>query len=218
MSPAAQALAWIATQAVALISAIGYAGVFVLMAAESMIIPIPAELVMPFAGYLAATGDFRMEFVFLASTLGSLAGSLLSYAMGRAGGNRLVLHLGRWLLLDASDLKRTEDYFERRGERTIFIGRLIPVVRHLISIPAGIGRMNLWRFSLYTAAGAALWNMFLAWAGFVLGQNWKAVRHYTEPVSLVVAALLAAGGIWFVVHHVRHKRRNREVEREMARR
>jgi membrane protein DedA with SNARE-associated domain len=208
-------LAWIGKTAVTVISSLGYAGVFALMAAESMIIPIPAELVMPFAGFLVAQGTFGMGWVFAASTLGSLTGSLLSYAMGRAGGNRLVLHFGRYLLLDASDLKRAEDYFGRRGEGTIFVGRLIPVIRHLISIPAGIGRMNLRKFVLYTAAGASLWNMFLAGLGYVLGQNWRAIRHYTEPVSVAVAALLAAGAVWFVWHHVRHKTRNRAIEREM---
>jgi membrane protein DedA with SNARE-associated domain len=214
MSFLTEALAWIARTAILVISTLGYAGVFALMAAESMIIPIPAELVMPFAGFLAARGDFSLWFVFLASSLGSLTGSLLSYWMGRAGGNRLVLHFGKYLLLDPSDLKRAEAYFERRGEGTIFIGRLIPVVRHLISIPAGIGRMNLKKFSLYTLAGASLWNMVLAVLGYILGQNWSRIRHYTEPVSILVAAGLAAGFVWFVAHHVRNKRKSKALERE----
>jgi membrane protein DedA with SNARE-associated domain len=215
MHPLTDALAWMGQTAITVISSLGYAGVFVLMAAESMIIPIPAELVMPFAGFLVSQGKFGMEWVFVASTAGSLAGSLLSYWMGRTGGNRLVLRFGKYLLLDAADLKRTEDYFGRKGENTIFIGRLIPVVRHLISIPAGIGRMNLKKFVLYTTAGAAAWNMFLAWMGYLLGRNWRAIRHYTEPVSVAVAVLLAAGTVGFVAHHVKSKSRSREAEKEL---
>jgi membrane protein DedA with SNARE-associated domain len=216
MSFLTEALAWIARTAITVISSLGYAGVFALMAAESMIIPIPAELVMPFAGFLVAQAKFKMAYVFLASSLGSVAGSLLSYWMGRKGGNRLVIHFGKYLLLDLADLRKTEAYFERKGEGTIFIGRLIPVVRHLISIPAGIGRMNLKKFTLYTFAGATLWNMFLAWLGYVLGQNWNRIRHYTEPVSYAVAALLVAGLIYFIYHHVKNKRINRNLEKELT--
>jgi membrane protein DedA with SNARE-associated domain len=214
MSLLTESLAWIARTAVTVISTLGYAGVFALMAAESMIIPIPAELVMPFAGFLVAQAKFMMVYVFLASSLGSISGSLISYWMGRKGGNRLIIHFGRYLLLDPSDLRKAEAYFERRGEGTIFIGRLIPVVRHLISIPAGIGRMDLKKFLLYTFAGATLWNMFLAWLGYVLGQNWSRIRHYTEPVSVAVAVCLVSGFAYFVVHHVRNRRINGRLEKE----
>ncbi len=216
MSFLTEALAWIARTAITVISTLGYAGVFALMAAESMIIPIPAELVMPFAGFLAAQAKFNMFYVLVASSLGSITGSLISYWMGRKGGNRLVVHFGRYLLLDLADLKKTEAYFERRGEGTIFIGRLIPVVRHLISIPAGIGKMDLKKFTLYTLAGATLWNMFLAWLGYVLGQNWNRIRHFTEPVSYAVAALLAAGFVYFVVHHMKGKRISGKLEKELT--
>ena len=216
MSFLTEALAWIARTAIAVISTLGYAGVFALMAAESMIIPIPAELVMPFAGFLVAQAEFDMAYVFLASSLGSIAGSLVSYWMGRKGGNRLVMSFGRYLLLDLQDLKKAEAYFERRGEGTIFVGRLIPVVRHLISIPAGIGKMNLKKFILYTFAGATLWNMFLAWLGYVLGQNWNRIRHYTEPVSYAVAALLAAGFVAFVYHHEKNKKFSGKLKKELT--
>jgi membrane protein DedA with SNARE-associated domain len=216
MSFLTEALAWIARTAITVISTLGYAGVFALMAAESMIIPIPAELVMPFAGFLVAQAKFKMVYVFLASSLGSITGSLISYWMGRKGGNRLVIHFGKYLLLDLADLKKTEAYFERKGEGTIFIGRLIPVVRHLISIPAGIGKMDLKKFTLYTFAGATLWNMFLAWLGYVLGQNWNRIRHYTEPVSYAVVALLVAGFAYFVYHHMKSKRISRKLEKELT--
>jgi membrane protein DedA with SNARE-associated domain len=209
-------LAWIAKTAIMVIGGTGYFGIFLLMALESMIVPIPAELVMPFAGYLISTGRFGWPGVFAASILGSLSGSLLSFSAGRIGGNRFVVRLGKYLLLDVSDLKKTEDWFARKGEKTIFIGRLIPVVRHLISIPAGIGGMDLKKFSLYTAIGASLWNMFLAWLGYVMGQNWPKIRHYTEPISKLVALLLLAGFVYFIVHHVRSK--NKTIEQELIRR
>jgi membrane protein DedA with SNARE-associated domain len=207
------ALAWIAKTAIVVIGGTGYFGVWFLMALESMIVPIPAELVMPFAGYLISTGRFTWLGVFLASLMGSLSGSLVSYVAGKLGGNRLIVRMGKYLLLDVSDLKKTEDWFAKKGEKTIFIGRLIPVVRHLISIPAGIGGMNLKKFSIYTAIGASLWNMFLAWLGYVMGQNWPKIRHYTEPVSKVMAVLLVAGFVYFIVHHVRSK--NKKVEEEL---
>jgi membrane protein DedA with SNARE-associated domain len=208
-------LSWIAKEAIRIISELGYLGVFFLMAAESMIIPIPAELVMPFAGFLVAQAKFKMVYVLLASSLGSITGSLISYWMGRTGGNRLIIHFGKYLLLDLADLKKTEGYFERRGDGTIFIGRLIPVVRHLISIPAGIGKMDLKKFFLYTLAGATLWNMFLAYLGYILGHNWNKIRHYTEPISIMVVVLLAAGFGYFVYHHVKHKKINKKLEKEL---
>jgi membrane protein DedA with SNARE-associated domain len=195
--------------AVSTISYLGYFGVFFLMALESMIFPIPAELVMPFAGYLAGTGQFTMVLVFVASTLGSLAGSLISYYVGYYGGNKLVLRYGKYLFLDAEDLKKTEQWFKKRGEGTIFVGRLIPVVRHIISIPAGIGKMNLQKFVIYTCIGAAVWNMFLAYLGYVLGKNWALIRHYTEPLSIIVAVLLVGGFGYFIYHHIVRKKRHR---------
>ncbi len=215
MSVLTDVLAAIGAFAVDTISAIGYFGVFLLMAMESMVIPIPAELVMPFAGFLVSQGRFGMAGVFASSALGSLFGSFLSYAMGRYGGNRFVIHFGKYLLVDLEDLKKTEDWFARKGEKTIFIGRLIPVVRHLISIPAGIGRMHKSKFAVYTFLGAGLWNMLLAWLGYILGQNWRTIRHYTEPVSIAVVALLAAGFVYFVYHHVLRKTRRKQLEQAL---
>jgi membrane protein DedA with SNARE-associated domain len=216
MSGLTEILAAIGRFAIGLISGVGYAGVFLLMAMESMVIPIPAELVMPFAGFLVSTGRFGMFWVFVASSLGSLAGSFLSYYMGRLGGNRFIVRFGKFLLLDLEDLKKTEDWFARKGEKTILIGRLIPVVRHLISIPAGIGSMDRRKFALYTFIGASFWNMCLAVLGYVLGQNWAKIRHYTEPVSVGVVVLLAAGFAYFVYHHVLRKTNRKRLEKELT--
>lgn len=215
MTGLTEILAAIGKFAIQTISTIGYFGVFLLMAMESMVVPIPAELVMPFAGFLVSQGRFNMALVFASSSLGSLIGSFLSYYMGKMGGNRFVIHFGKYLLLDLADLKKTEDWFKRKGEKTIFIGRLIPVVRHLISIPAGIGRMHMRKFGLYTFIGASLWNMFLAYLGYILGQNWNKIRHYTEPVSIGVVLLLLAGFAYFVYHHVLRKTKSKQVEKEL---
>lgn len=201
------ALAWVSTFATATISALGYPGIVFLMALESMIVPLPSELVMPFAGYLVATGRFSFWLVVLASVIGSIIGSLLSYYLGAYGGEPLLKRYGKYALLDEEDLERTQAWFARRGEATIFIGRFIPVVRHLISIPAGVGKMDLKKFCAYTIAGATLWNGFLAWLGYLLGKNWESVRQHTEIVSIIVAVLLVIGAVWFIAHHIRRKTR-----------
>jgi membrane protein DedA with SNARE-associated domain len=189
-----------------IISTIGYPGVFFLMVLESMIVPIPSELVMPFAGFLISRGDFSFLFVIIASSLGSIVGSLISYYIGKYGGNRLVMRYGKYLLLDAEDLLRTEEWFNKRGEYTIFISRFIPVVRHLISIPAGIGNMNLKRFTIYTITGASLWNFILTYSGYLLGKNWSKIEQYTEPFSVTVAALLLLGFVFTAYRHIKHKK------------
>ncbi len=195
----------LAVFAIDVISRIGYLGVFFLMVMESMVIPIPSELVLPFAGFLISRGDFSFVWVMIASSLGSITGSLISYYMGKYGGNAFVIRYGKYVLLDVEDLNKTERWFEKRGEYTIFISRFIPVVRHLISIPAGIGKMDLKRFCLYTVAGASMWNFILVYAGYLLGEHWDRIKHYSEPVSFTVAALLVIGFIWFVYRHVRDK-------------
>ena len=171
-----------------------YFGVFVLMALESMIAPIPSELVMPFAGFLIFTGHFDPVAVMVASSLGSIVGSLLSYGMGRLG-EPVVLHYGRYLLLNPHHLEWTKKFFNRHGGKTIFICRFIPVVRHLISIPAGLARMHLVPFVLYTAVGATLWNGFLTYLGVRLKENWRIVQQYTHILDFfVVGALIGLAG------------------------
>jgi membrane protein DedA with SNARE-associated domain len=173
-----------------LIHYLGYGGIFLLMALESMIFPIPSELIMPFAGFLIVTGQFDPVVVVVASSLGSITGSLLSYGMGTLG-EPVVLRYGRYLLLNRHHLEWTELFFFRHGGKTIFVSRFIPVVRHLISIPAGLARMSLIPFILFTAAGATLWNGFLTYLGMRLKENWWIIQRYTHIVDyFVVAGLL----------------------------
>ena len=187
-----------------LICTLGYFGVFILMALESMIAPVPSELVMPFAGFLIVRGDFTAGPVILASSLGSITGSLLSYGMGMLG-KPVVLKYGRYLFLNPHHLEWTHAFFERHGGKTIFICRFIPVVRHLISIPAGLARMRLAPFIILTLIGATLWNGFLIYMGTLLQENWQLIQKYTHILDiLVIAALLAAGA--YLVWKIRSKR------------
>jgi len=191
----------------AFIDKTGYVTVFIGMTMESMVFPIPSEAIMPFAGFLIAEGRFTFFGVIFFSTLGSIAGSLLSYAMGRYGGHPFVDRYGKYLLLDRHELKATERFFGKYGEWTIFISRFIPVVRHLISIPAGVARMNLWRFSVLTIIGAGLWNAFLTYVGFRLKQNWQVVMQYSHIVDIVIVAILLGLIIFYVTRQLRRKRK-----------
>ncbi len=169
----------------------GYVTVFLGMVMESMVFPVPSEAIMPFAGFLIAEGRFSFLGVIGISTLGSIVGSLLSYFIGLYGGRPFVNKFGKYLLLDQEELNLTEIFFKKYGQATIFISRFIPVVRHLISIPAGLAKMNLWKFSILTVLGAGLWNAFLAYVGFYLKQNWEIVMEYSKIVDIVVLAILA---------------------------
>jgi membrane protein DedA with SNARE-associated domain len=141
---------------------------------------------MPFAGFLISEGKMNFVAVIFISTIGSLIGSLLSYYIGKYGGNPLLKRFGKYVLLNESHLQQTEAFFQKYGGRAVFFGRLIPVVRHFISIPAGIARMNIAMFLLYTGIGAALWNGFLAYVGFVLKNNWHTLEQYTKVLDIIV--------------------------------
>lgn len=188
---------WIANTAVAFIAATSYPGIFLLMVLESMVFPIPSEAVMPFAGFLIVDGQFTFTGVIIASTLGSIVGSLISYAMGFYGGKPFIQRFGKYLLLDTHDLAITERFFAKYGELTIFISRFIPIVRHLISIPAGIGKMNLVKFSIYTIIGAGMWNSFLTYVGFKLKSNWTEVMKYSHTIDIVVVAVLGMAFLYY---------------------
>lgn len=189
-----------------LISTGGYPIIAVLMALESMIAPVPSEAVMPFAGFLVNEGRLSFELVVFAATAGSMVGSLLSYYAGMYGGRPLIQRYGKYLLLDMHHLELTEKFFAKYGHEAVFISMFVPVVRHLISIPAGIGEMNIWKFSLYTLAGAGMWNAFLTYVGYTMRDNWREILKYTEILDMVmIAVILVVAGL-FVYGHIRRKR------------
>jgi membrane protein DedA with SNARE-associated domain len=198
--------AFIAGQATAFIDAAGYLSVFLLMVLESMVFPVPSEAVMPFAGFLVVTGRFTLAGVVAASTLGSIVGSLLSYAMGRYGGEPFFRRFGKYFLLDMHELEATQRFFQKRGQATIFVCRFIPVVRHLISVPAGAGRMPLLPFVAYTAVGAGLWNAILTVAGMALKHNWEAIMKYSHVIDIVVLGVLLVVVVLFVRRHWNRRR------------
>jgi membrane protein DedA with SNARE-associated domain len=193
------------------IARIGYLGVFLLMIAESMILPVPSEAVMPFAGFSVAEHTLSWAGVIVFATLGSIVGSLLGYAIGRFGGKPFLVRFGKYLLLDREDLEKTTRFFQRRGSVTILVARFIPIVRHLISIPAGMGSMPLLPFCLFTILGAGAWNSFLTWCGFALRNNWATVLRYSRVIDIVVVVVLAGLVVLYVVRHLlRHKKRPSE--------
>lgn len=189
-----------------LMQSAGYAGVVGLMAAESMILPVPSEAVMPFAGFLIADGTFSWIGVVVFSTVGSIIGSLISYWIGAAGGRPFVLRWGKYVLVTHHDLDITDRFFQRYGGWAVFTSRFIPVVRHFISIPAGVAKMPLGKFLLTTTIGAAIWNAFLAWVGVKLGENWERIRQYGEKIDLVVIAVLVVLLAAYIYRHVRQRR------------
>jgi membrane protein DedA with SNARE-associated domain len=190
-----------------IIGAIGYVGVFLLMVAESMILPMPSEAVMPFAGFLVAEGTLGWVGTILSATLGSIVGSLIGYGIGKFGGVPFLTRFGKYLLLDADDLSKTTGFFQRRGGITIFVCRFIPVVRHLISIPAGMGEMRLLPFCLFTIVGAGIWNAFLTACGYMLKKNLSVVMRYSHLIDIAVLVVLAGLVALFVVRHLRRRAR-----------
>jgi membrane protein DedA with SNARE-associated domain len=198
---------FIVAYATHLIEKTGYISVFILMTMESMVFPVPSEAVMPFAGFLIEQKTFTFWQVIVVSTLGSIFGSLISYYIGYYGGMPFVERFGKYALLDVDELEATERFFKKRGELTIFICRFIPVVRHLISIPAGTGRMNIVKFSIFTIIGAGMWNAFLTYAGFALKSNWEEVMKYSHIIDIaVILFLLAIVGL-YVYRHLRKRAR-----------
>ncbi len=189
------------------IATTGYTSIFLLMIFESTALPIPSESVLPFAGFLVADGQLNFWLVGLAATLGSLTGSLVSYLIGKHGGYPLLNKYGHYVLLNHEELNKAEKFFAAHGEITIFIGRFIPVVRHLISIPAGVAKMNLTRFCFYSVLGAGLWNVFLVFAGTYFRDLWLKLMVYGHWVDLVILLALIILVVWFV----RKKRKRNKI-------
>jgi membrane protein DedA with SNARE-associated domain len=174
----------------------GYVAIFALMAIENIFPPIPSELIMPLAGFTAASGKLNLAAVLIAGTAGSVAGTAPWYYAGRYYGRgrlrKLAEEHGRWLTVKPGDIDRALDAFERHGRKAVLFGRLVPAVRTLISVPAGIAGMSLRRYLLYSAIGSLLWTSLLAGAGYVLEANYEAVANYVNPVSKAIVGILAA--------------------------
>jgi membrane protein DedA with SNARE-associated domain len=183
--------AWI----VAVIAGLGYGGIVLLMAIESACIPLPSEVTMPFAGYLVATGRFNLQMVAIAGAVGCLIGSYAAYYVGASGGRWFLERYGRYVLIAPHELEIADRFFLRWGGATVFWSRLLPVVRTFIAFPAGVARMRLLPFTIYTLAGSYLWCFALAYAGLQLGAHWKELGPWFHRFDGAIAvALIAAGG------------------------
>ena len=199
-------LAWLAATIIGIISGMGYAGIVLLMAVESACIPLPSEIIMPFSGYLVFRGELSLWGVTLAGAVGCVLGSLVAYAVGAWGGRRLVQRYGRYVLISQRDLALADRWFERHGDITILVGRLLPVVRTFIAFPAGVARMAMGKFLAYTFIGSFIWCWVLAWVGQRLGEHWDSLGSYFHRFDALIAILILAGAVWWVWRHIRHLR------------
>jgi membrane protein DedA with SNARE-associated domain len=199
---------------VATISATGYAGVALLMAIESACIPLPSEVIMPFAGYLVSAGRFNLFWVATAGAIGCNLGSVVAYWIGALAGRPAIERFGKYVLIDVKDLDRATHFFDKYGSITVLIGRLLPVVRTFIALPAGITRMPQLRFHIYTFIGSWPWCFVLAYVGMKLGQQWDSNPAFKEAFHrfhLAVEIVLLIGIVWFVWSHLIGRKRSAEA-------
>ncbi|TNH22172.1 DedA family protein [Micromonospora orduensis] len=203
---------WVAS----VIEAMGPAGVALLVALESIVPPIPSEIVLAMAGFLAHEGQFNVVLVVVAATVGSLVGALVLYWLGAALGEE---RLKRWLdhipLVDRDDLEKADRWFERHGRWAVLIGRMVPVVRSLVSVPAGANRMPLGEFVLLTTIGSGLWNVLIVGAGYALGSRWQDVERYSDWFNYAIVAVFAVMLVTWVIRKVR-RRRERDDRRSVT--
>ena len=196
-------LSTIASWIMGVISATGYGGVILLMAIESANIPLPSEIIMPFSGFLVAQGELNLWLVGLAGAIGCVVGSIVSYWLGAYGGRPLIEKYGKYILIFHHDLDLADRWFKKHGEATVFVGRLLPVIRTFISFPAGIAKMNFPKFIIYSFLGSFPWTLALAYLGQKLGENWESLRGYFHGVDWVILGLIIIGIIWWVRRHIR---------------
>ena len=197
---------------VATISLLGYSGIVLLMAIESACIPLPSEIIMPFSGYLVSTGQMNLWLVALAGAVGCVLGSLVAYWVGSKGGRPLIEKYGRYVLVSRHDLDMADRWFASHGEIIVFVSRLLPAIRTFIAFPAGVARMNLKRFVLYTFAGSLPWCLGLAYVGQKLGEKWNkddTLKTWFHRFDFLIgiAAVLAIG--WWIWRHIKHLRTER---------
>src|SRR5215469_1994815 len=196
-----QVISWLASWIVEIISAAGYVGVAILMAIESACIPLPSEVIMPFAGYLVSIGKFSLVGAATAGAIGCNIGSTVAYYVAASGGRKAFERWGKYVLISHAELERADKFFARYGSATVFFGRLLPVVRTFIAFPAGMARMPMLKFQVYTFIGSWPWCFALAYVGYVLGARWNSdptFRKLFHEFDAVIVVVLLAGIAWFV--------------------
>lgn len=197
-------IAILATWIMGVISTMGYGGIVLLMAIESACIPLPSEIIMPFAGFLVFKGEMLLWMVAVAGAIGCVAGSIPAYYLGMYGGRPLVEKYGKWVLISHKDLKWADHAFEKHGDIIIFIGRLLPAVRTFIAFPAGVARMHMGKFIIYTFVGSLIWCYLLAFAGFKMGEHWESLKVYFHEFHYVIAGAGLIFVAWYLKRHFKH--------------
>lgn len=197
---------------ISLISSTGYIGIFLAMAIESCLIPLPSEVTMPFAGALAASGELNLILVSLAGAFGNLVGSWGAYWIGAKFPEKIILKFinkwGKFLLLSEHEYEKAKSWLKKYGNPVSFFSRLLPGIRTVISLPAGVARINFVQFSIYTFLGSLIWSFLLALIGYKLGENWESIKHYFHKLDLVIIlGILAAVGIYIYLHFKKAKQK-----------
>lgn len=205
-------LSALADWTVSLMEIIGPIGAGAAIALENLFPPLPSEVVLPMAGLTASRGSFSLAEALIWTTVGSVVGAFVLYGIGAWLGAARLRRIAEWMpLMKGDDVDRTVAWFERHGWAAVFFGRMIPIFRSLISIPAGVARMPLWKFGLLTAGGSAIWNTIFVMAGFLLGENWHVIEQYADIFQVIVIAVVLVLVAWFVVVRVREALRSRRA-------
>ena len=189
---------------------LGYPGLFLLITLESTLVPIPSELVMPFAGFMASRGEFSLPVILVINSVAALLGSGLCYGIGVVGGKPFLERYGKYFLVRKHDIEKTERFFAKHGQKTILIGRFLPVIRHVISVPAGIARMPLPGFFLQTFIGSTIWGGVLILLGYYVGSNWETFATKLKHVDLLIGGILVVGLVALAIRFVVRRRRERD--------
>lgn len=192
---------------------LGYGGVVLLMAIESACIPLPSEIIMPFSGYLVSRGEMNLWLVGVAGAVGCVAGSMVAYWVGMYGGRPLIEKYGRYVLISPHDLDLADRWFAKYGEVIVFVSRLLPAIRTFIAFPAGVARMNIPRFIIYTFAGSLPWCLALAYVGQKLGERWDKdprLKMLFHRFDFVIGILIVLAAAWWIWRHLKHARRDEQ--------
>lgn len=189
------------------ISALGYPGIILTMAIESALIPLPSEIIMPFSGFLVSTGRFDLHLVAIAGAVGNVLGSLAAYGLGFWGHEKVVRRLirkwGKWILLTEEDLDQAEKLLRKYNDLVVLGSRVVPGIRTVISLPCGIAKLPLRRFIVLTFLGSLIWSYFLAWIGFILGENWDTLGPYFHKLDAVIVVVILAAVGWYIYHKLK---------------
>ncbi|MBM7866895.1 DedA family protein [Heliobacterium gestii] len=196
------------TQIVTYLNSFGYAGVVIGMTIESACIPLPSEIIMPMAGFMAYQGSITLFGAAVAGTVGNVIGSLAAYFAGRALGEEFIFKYFGWFI-SRKEFNMAQRWFDKYGEAAIFISRILPVIRTFISLPAGIAGMDVKKFTLYTLLGSFPWCYALAYIGYVLGENWQSIRKYGHDLDIVIIAIIGLIGAWWLWHKMKDYRESR---------